>query len=89
MYIENFQKIYKSWPDDELKCEPDVADELDEEEGLVGVGLRLVQGPVGVVAPVVPYSDVPTRHIYLNLPFPPSLRKMYFVSVFINSYFRI
>ena len=31
--------------DDELEGEPDVADELDEEEGLVRIGLRLVQRP--------------------------------------------
>ena len=31
--------------DDELESEPDVANELDEEEGLVGIGLSLVQGP--------------------------------------------
>ena len=30
---------------DELEGEPDVADELDEEEGLVRIGLRLVQRP--------------------------------------------
>ena len=50
--------------DDELEGEPDVADELDEEEGLVWIGLGLVQGPVGDVAPVVPHRHVPVRWGY-------------------------
>ena len=47
--------------DNELEGEPDVADELHEEEGLVRVGLGLVQGPEGDVAPIVPDCHVPIR----------------------------
>ena len=36
-------------PHDELEGEPDVAHQLDVEEGLVGERLVLVQGPVGGV----------------------------------------
>ena len=40
-------------PHDELEGEPDVAHQLDVEEGLVGERLVLVQGPVGgVLVPV-------------------------------------
>ena len=44
--------------DDELEGEPDVANELDEEEGLVRIGLRLVQRPECDVV-----TKVPDRHV--------------------------
>ena len=44
--------------DDQLEREPDVANELDEEEGLVRVGLSLVQRPEGDVV-----TEVANRHI--------------------------
>ena len=44
--------------DDELEGEPDVADELDEEEGLVRIGLGLVQGPECDVVSDVANGDV-------------------------------
>ncbi len=52
-------------PDDELEGEPDVADELHEEEGLVRVGLGLVQGPEGDVAPIVADCHVPIRRRWI------------------------
>ena len=44
--------------DDELEGEPDVANELDEEEGLVRIGLSLVQRPECDVV-----TEVANRHI--------------------------
>ena len=44
--------------DDELEGEPDVADQLDEEEGLVRIGLGLVQRPECDVV-----TEVANRHI--------------------------
>ena len=44
--------------DDELESEPDVANELDEEEGLVGIGLSLVQGPERDIV-----TEVSDRHV--------------------------
>ncbi len=49
--------------DDELEGEPDVADQLDKEKGLVWIGLGLVQGPVGDVAPIVTDSHVPAGEV--------------------------
>ena len=45
-------------PDDEFEGEPDVADEFDEEEGLVRIGLGLVQGPECDVVSDVANGDV-------------------------------
>ena len=47
--------------DDELEGEPDVADELDEEEGLVGIGLSLVQRPERDIV-----TDVTNGHVADN-----------------------
>ena len=44
--------------DDQLEREPDVANELDKEEGLVRIGLSLVQRPEGDVV-----TEVANRHI--------------------------
>ncbi len=54
---------------EDLDGEPRVTNALDEEEGVVGVGLVLVQGPGGRVAGR-PHGDVPYHghpHIWMRL----------------------
>ena len=46
-------------PDKDLDGEPGVADALDIEEGVVGVGAVLVQRPVGDVTTSRRHCDVP------------------------------
>ena len=46
-------------PDKDLYGEPGVADALDVEEGVVGVGAVLVQRPVGDVTTSRRHCDVP------------------------------
>ena len=46
-------------PDKDLDGEPGVADALDVEEGVVGVGAVLVQRPVGDVTTSRRHCDVP------------------------------
>ena len=55
---EDFDGGSDDEPNDELEGEPDVADELDEEEGLVRIGLGLVQGPECDVVSDVANGDV-------------------------------
>ena len=58
---EDFDGGSDNEADDELQGEPDVANDLDEEEGLVRIGLSLVQRPECDVV-----KEVSDRHIAVN-----------------------
>ena len=58
---EDFDGWSDDEADDELKGEPDVANDLDEEEGLVRIGLSLVQRPECDVV-----TEVSERHIAVD-----------------------
>ena len=57
-------------PHDDLEREPNVADQLHEEEGVVRKGLRFVDGPVGHVPEAVLHGHVTDdRHAAIRVSF--------------------
>ena len=56
---EHFERRSDCKTNEEFKGEPNIADELEEEECFMRIGLGFIQSPEGDIVTNVPDSDVP------------------------------